>query len=158
MSLPQLPGNVEVLTDPRDAETISRQKTRIRELEDEVEQLEKKIRNDKAAIHNLRQRLAPLYHALKQTFGDMEVVVGDDPMSAPEQSSAPNSKWEAIKQRHGGRIAEVIDLLLIHGPMNQSQLAANLKTSGGNVSGNILPKLISMGLVVRRDGKVHLRE
>src|SRR5579863_4128165 len=122
MTIPQLSGNVEIL-DNRDAETISRQKARIRELEDEVEQLEKKIRNDKAAIHNLRQRLAPLYHALKQTFGDMEAVVGDEPIATTDQpsvaSSSTRSKWDAIKQRHGGRTAEVIDLLLIHGPINQ---------------------------------------
>lgn len=74
------------------------------------------------------------------------------------QTPATNSRWDAIKQRNPGRISEAIDVLLVHGAMNTSQLAAAMKMDRSNCGANVVPKLSKMGLLVRNGRMFSLKE
>lgn len=124
---------------------------RVESLNDRMEELEQSIemvqRNAVVTLLNL------LAASLKQ------VAAGKfDLADAPVVTGAASSKWEAIKQRNPGRVAEAIDILLIHGPITTSQLAVNLKMNRTNCSGNLVPRLISMGICQRNGGLLQLRE
>jgi hypothetical protein len=135
--------------DTRDQEiaTLTRRLAQI----DEALRLER-IKNAaiESGVRELRHVTRPLLGALQKIHGLC------DEMGVTEAGASPagsNSKWAAIKQRNPGRIAEAIDTLLVHGSLNSSQLAAAMHIDRSNCSKNVIPKLVSMGLI-RRDGRL----
>lgn len=127
-------------------------RSEIERLVDELRQERSKNAGIENGIRDLRRILSPLYDGLRLIFGEM------DAMRVESSPVAGNSKWEAIKARYQGRIAEAIDVLLLHGTMNSSQLAAAMKMDRSNLSKNLLPKLSSMGLITRNGRDISLRE
>ena len=122
-------------------------------------ELEATRAENEVAIGSLRRCLTPLYQALQRVFGDMDAIapVGDEP-AATGSAANGNSRWDAIKQRNPGRIAEAIDALLIHGPLNVSQMAAVIHIDRSNCSKNVVGKMLRMGIAERDGQKIRLRE
>ena len=165
MSLPLLSG--EVVPDNREE---------LAELREEVERLEqenRKLRNDLikaradseasiAAITALRSNLGPLYRALRGVFGEINLVVPEDaPLPQYGTAGATNGrpvdddamrsldKWEGVKQRLGGKDAELIDILLTCGPKTNTQLAPMLKMHYSNAT-KVTKRLSSLGFIVKQ--------
>jgi hypothetical protein len=111
------------------------------------------------SIRALRNQLAPLHHALRAVFGEIELAVGEEdfsPRAAGAPASSPNNRadprWESFKQTFPGLRARIIDALLVHDEMTISQLSGLLKASYNAVKDN-LPPLYKAGAVVKAAGK-----
>lgn len=111
---------------------------RIKSLEDEVANLRQSV--TRAAQEGvkvmLRQMFAPLHSATSVLAGEAKVT----------ESAQANGKWDAIKQRVGPKLAGVIDLLMVQGPMTVSQIAAATRCSG-KAARQRMDKLRGQGLV-----------
>lgn len=125
---------------------------RVKELEQRLDQLEA----GRAAIK--REAVVALLNLLVKSL--KHVASGEiDLDEAPVQATTASGKWQAIVERHKGtRIGQVIEMLMLYGPLNQSQIAANLGIDPSNVSKNIMPDLVARGLVEKVNGKVQLRD
>jgi hypothetical protein len=147
-------------------------------LRDKVESLEQELRQARAevirlratsdtatmAVTELRRQLGPLYRAFRAVFGEIELVVGKDdaaPVSAtaaPPANGTQSSRWDAIKRGLPPRLAQAVDIVLLHGSMNNSQLAAAMKMDRTNCSNNVTSKLKSMGLFIKNGNIYSLKE
>jgi hypothetical protein len=122
-------------------------------LEDACRRAESRVAQASHGAAELRHVLSPLYRALQKIFGELdEAGIGDS-----NASVSGGSKWDAIKSRNPGRIAQAIDTLLLHGTMNTSQLAAAMKMDRSNCSNNVVTKMKSMGLIVKNGNEFSLR-
>lgn len=133
-------------------------------LEQEVERLEgdlgiaraevAQLRKENArAISALRRQLSPLYQALRQVFGEMDALGGEDPTEAPKA----DARWESWKKRLPGRPAEMIDLLLLHGSMSVKNLMAAMHC-GKDAVYQAASKLGQAGVVTNNGGRYSLKD
>ncbi len=138
---------------------------RIRELEEEVANLEGDLEVARAearratqqatrAVAKLRQILSPLYSGLKELFGELDAVGGDD---APA-SQGDGQKWDVIKAKLAPRMREAIDLLLLQKSMKRTQLAAALRMDYSNCNKNVIGILIRQGWVIDGHNGLTLKE
>lgn len=144
----QLRGEVQDPQLLRLQNEIQRLKTELHLSELRREQLEEQ---NPRSIAQLRRVLAPLYVALQQVFGQMEAIGGEEGLANP-------SKWDTIKQRYPGRIAQAIECLELHGEMNVTQLANAMKMDRGNCGTNVVRKLAGLGLLVRNGRMFSLKD
>ena len=124
-------------------------------------------------IEGLESRIDELESALSKVKRDAVVIVlsllteslrhvASGKMDIPDvpQSSANGqftSKWEAIKQRLAPRLREAVDVFLLRGAMNNSQLAAALRIGRSNCSNNVLGELKRQGLLVKNGNEYSLK-
>lgn len=84
-----------------------------------------------AAVKNLRRQLSPLYTALQQVFGEIDVLVSpEDAPGAVASGTDARVKaiWESWKGRLGPTCAKVIDALLLQPDMTNRQIAMAIGT------------------------------
>lgn len=126
-----------------------------RELERRVKRLEAEIAVLKQSAMRaaqdgvevmLRRMFAPLHKATSVMVGESKI----------DESTQANGKWEVIKQRIGTKLAEVIDLLLIQGPMTTTQIA-NATRCSGEAARQRLDKLRGQGLVEKNGAHFSLK-
>jgi hypothetical protein len=138
--------------DTRDEEISTLRRTL--ERTDEALRLE---RNKTAAIEHslreLRHLTKPFYQLLQRIHGELDDVGID----AATPVGGGGSKWDAIKQRNPGRIAQAIDTLLIQGALTTSQLAAAMRMNRSNCANNVVTKMRSMGLLDKTGDSYSLR-
>lgn len=139
-------------TDRRD-ETISDLRDQLRRLDDALRQERNKSGAIEHALREMRHLTKPFYQLLRVIHGELDEAGIDGTVSVV----SANPKWDAIKARNPGRIAQAIDVLLIHGTMNNSQLAAAMKMNRSNCSNNVVTKLRSMGLIIKNGSELSLR-
>ena len=123
---------------------------------DEALRLER-IKNGalESSVRDVRDILTPLYRSLRLLFGEIDGMnLGDS--TANMQSESP--KWEAIKRRLRPKAAEAIDILMTHGAMNTSQLAAALHMNRSNVTGRVVYELNRLGLLVKNGREFSLKQ
>lgn len=129
---------------------------RIKELESELAAAKLETAQAKreagAAMANLRKLLKPWHSAIKQVYGELEIVAEDD---APINGSG-SLKWQSWKQKLPGRPAEIIDLLLLHQEMNRNQLMAAMHC-GKDVVRVTISRLNVAGLINKNGGKYSLK-
>jgi FtsZ-binding cell division protein ZapB len=135
----------------------------LRGVRSELGQAKADKENLERSIRALRNQLSPLHRYLRALFGEMELAVGEESNPAvplPAQTaSVPKSKWQAIRERYSNsRVGDVIEMLMLHGAMNQSQLAAALRVDPSSVSKNIMPQVKALGLVVKDGDRWNLRD
>lgn len=70
---------------------------------------------------------------------------------------ATNAVWDSWKQKLGGKAAEAIDVLVLHGEMNAEQLRIHLKC-GKNYVYNVISSLHKASLINKNSGKISLKE
>jgi hypothetical protein len=135
---------------PDDRDLIIRGlRTEITEKDEEIRKLRKQVNVIEDGVRQLRGLLNPFHQFLMNVFGEMDAI-GITEGATVRAETAPSrdeSKWDAIKRRQSPRLAEAIDVLLAHGTMNMSQLAAALHIGKPNCSANVLPKLRAQGLI-----------
>lgn len=152
MPQPLLSGHQEYVEDSAIDPAIAALHDRVDGLEsriDELEALAPKIKRD-AVVMLLSLLTESLRHVAS---GKMDI---SEPAANLQSSS---SKWDAIIQQYSGnRIGDVLKILLLHGPMNQNQIAAALRTDPSNMSKNIIPKVKALGLIVKNGNFWTLKE
>lgn len=104
----------------------------------------------------LRRQLSPLYQALQQVFGELDIIgTPDSPSLADPRKVAV---WESWKTKlGGGKPAELIDALLQHGEMNAVQLRVAMHCHINTVY-ETTGKLLKLGILSKNGGKYSLRE
>ena len=141
---------------------VSQLQDQLSRKDDEINALNRQLQVVEAGVRELRKVLTPYYRTLQKVFGEFDAMSvpdeGGTHHASPVMPVALSSRWDVIKQGLSGRLAEAIDILLARGRMTTSQLAAAMKTSGGNVKDNIVKKLVSQGLVVRDGREFYLKQ
>ena len=125
---------------------------RVEQLEEALRQERNKNAGTEAGVSQLRATLTPLFQALQLVFGHI------DAMEPGPVSHAKAAVWESWKQKLGGGLTgRAIDALMLHGPMNQTQLRIQLSCATRTVT-NIVGALNKAGLINKVDGKIALKE
>lgn len=115
-------------------------------------------------MSELRRQLAPLYRALQAVFGEIEAVVGDEPLPSSPSSAAPAvdpraaAVWASWKNKLGGTVAKGIDALLLHGELDTGQLAIAAGLDRRTVSNTVVYKLNQAGLITKNNGRFSLKK
>jgi hypothetical protein len=123
---------------------------RIADLEQQLAHERAKVEALERVMENLRETLRPLYTGLSGIFQQID-------LAAPARPVASQAVWDSWKQKLGGLTAKAIDVLLLHGPMNQTQLRIQLHCATRSVT-NIVGALNKAGLITKADGRIALRE
>jgi hypothetical protein len=113
---------------------------------------------------DLRRVLLPLYTALQKVFGEIDVMsvpeaaVGGGEPAAQWLDPRKRQVWEAWKTKLPGIPAKMIDALLVHGSLNQTQLRIHAQCARSSVP-NAVMALNRAGLINKSgDGKISLKE
>lgn len=125
-------------------------------LEVELKAERRKNASVEKGVVELRKILSPLYQALGMVFGQVEVMgVTDSRDYAPAPKA--NAAWESWKQKVGGLAARAIDVLLLHGELNRTQLRLHLSCATRSIT-DVVYKLNQAGLINKNGGKISLKE
>lgn len=135
---------------------VEERNRRIAQLEADLRRAEAERAAVQAGIAELRRSLEPLHHALNLIFGNIDANLppGED---RREASAAKREVWESWKQKLGGLTAKAIDVLRMHGAMNQAQLRIQLSCATRSVT-NVVAALNKAGLIDKAGGKISLKE
>jgi chromosome segregation ATPase len=161
---------LEVSVDPRDRE-IRQLNEQIAELEAENRDLQTSIhslraeldqakRSNAKAVAGLRHTLTPLYKSLKALFDELDEVDNSAEETATQPVAADPrtlAVWKEWQQRLGTTAAKCIDALLIHKELNTQQLAI-----ATGLHRTTIPKAIyalnKAGLISKNGGRFSLKK
>jgi hypothetical protein len=130
---------------------------RVAQLEEELQAERSKANSVEAGAMQLRAALNPLYTALRRIYGQMDEMGIED---APPTTKGPrraSEAWESWKQKLGGKPAQAIDTLLLHGEMNAPQLRIHLQC-GRDYVYNVISILHKANLINKNGGRISLKE
>lgn len=107
----------------------------------------------------LRKALAPFYGALRFIFDETEgmgIAEVQTQTASPQKSAA----WESWKQKlgPGSAAAKIIDMLHVHGALDQTQIRIHLGTSRMQTVYDAVSKLNRAGIINKNGGKISLKE
>jgi hypothetical protein len=141
-----------------------RQQQQIESLRQALAAAEEELRQERAknaagfeGIRDLRRALQPLFSALQKIYGAIEAVGGS---SEPSTGADPRKRavWEAWKTKMPGIPTKIIDALLLHGALTQTQLRIHAQCARSSVP-NAVMQLNRAGLINKSaDGKISLKE
>lgn len=135
---------------------LQESEARVAELEGELAREKAKARQVERGAQQLRSVLTPLYRALGSVFGELDAMgVEDKTSDAPAQ--VKSAVWESWKQKLGGKVAQAIDVLALHGEMNARQLRLHLQC-GNDYVYQVVSKLNTNGLINKNGGKISLKQ
>ena len=124
--------------------------------EEELRQERAKNAQGAAAVAELRRVLSPLYNGLRIVFGQMEEMGMAEPSDRPDPRK--RAVWEAWKTKMPGIPTKIIDALLLHGALTQTQLRIHAQCARSSVP-NAVMQLNRAGLINKSaDGKISLKE
>lgn len=126
-----------------------------RELAEKDQQVEVDRKAIASGVTNLRRQLSPLYKALQQVFGELDVIGGDDAPLPPAASNG--ARWDDWKARLGPSCAKVIDVLLLGGEMSIVAIATTGRMGKRTVY-DATSKMGQAGILVRNGNKFSLKQ
>lgn len=135
---------------------------RVNELEDELmeanqqaQQLERDNTLMRNAMHVLRQQLEPFRCVIAAIFGEMSVIPVSEavPVPAGNPSIDPRQRaiWDHWKKKIGGKSADAIEALLLHGEMTPQGVAVAIGIHPNNVA-KVMYRLNQAG-ILRKNGR-----
>lgn len=153
-------SSLAVLPNPMDRER------RVAELEDELVQTREALRQERLkntqstqalqGVVELRRALSPLYQALRRVFEEMNVEGVVE--VTPAVDDRKRAVWEAWKMRMPGITARIIDALLLHGSLTQTQLRIHAQCARSSVP-NAVMALNRAGLINKdAGGRISLKQ
>lgn len=156
MSLTHIPASLP----PRNrlAEVLAeneRLKNELADLEEKLRRRDMMDRHNDDVLSEIQMALKPLYDGLVHLFEQIDSVTGTGAISgaSPKNQAA----WNSWKEKLGGKVAEAIDVLLLHGEMNATQLRIHLHCATNYVF-QVISKLNKAGLINKNGGKISLKE
>ena len=132
-------------------------KDRVNELEAELRKERRKSEAVERGAAELRTILTPLYQGLGMIFAQIEAMGVNGNPSSPQQNSRISAVWESWKQKLGGKAADAIDALLLHGEMTHTQLKIHIQCGQQTVYDTV-HKLNRAGIINKNGGKISLKE
>ena len=156
-----MPLLLEGKVDDRD-ETILRLRTQLRESETARLTEQGWANAIEAGVRELRGALNPLYRALRQVFGEIEsmgVTEASGGNAAP-QSPRASAAWDSWKQKMGANsaAAKIIDILKVHGKLNNTQIRIHLGTSRMQTVYDAISKLNKASLLNKNGDEFSLKD
>lgn len=147
-----------IIHDDRDT-IIAGLREQLRQCREELAAERSKGSTVETGVVNLRRALSPLYSALQQVFGEIGtlVEVGIEADVRPSVMPQKSVAWESWKQRLGGKTAEAIDVLMVHGELNNTQLRIHLGCAARTVQ-NVVMALNKYQLIKKQNGKISLKD
>ena len=129
-----------------------------RALQDANLRAERATEDATRAMSSLRRQLSPLYRALQGVFGELDAAgIADAAQPNGPTNTRTAAVWEAWKKRLGGKPAELIDALLLHGDMDSAQIAIAIQCHKNSVP-QIVYKLNKAGLLNKNGGRFSLKQ
>jgi predicted HAD superfamily Cof-like phosphohydrolase len=125
------------------------------DLHEALRQEQKKSAAIERGVANLRGILAPLHDGLKMIFGEIDAMGVGPAVSNMDPRKA--AVWEDWKKKLGGKAADAIDALHIHGEMTHTQLKIHMKCGQQTVYDTV-HRLNKAGIINKNGGKVSLKE
>lgn len=160
MAQKQLSGAPAPIQDHRDRVIASLEeenaalKERVRLAERDVEI----VRHENTrGVGELRRILDPLFNGLKLIYGELDAIEPANGSQLVRTDDKNNVVWDSWKKKLGGRPAEFIAELLIHGEMTGKQLEVATRCGRKTVAGTIY-KLNQAQLINKNGGKYSLKE
>lgn len=111
-------------------------------------------------VTDLRRQLSPLYTALRQVFGEMEGLAGDESTGGP--SVSPDDPrvarlWVEWKSKLSPACGRLIDVLLIHQDLNIDQMCVAAKM-GKNTVYRAISAMNKPSLLVKNGNRFSLKK
>ncbi len=135
---------------------LYRRNQQLNEAEENLRQERQKTASIERGVQELRKVLSPLYQALQHVFGEIDTMgVGSAPAAGvdPRKSAV----WEDWKQKLGGKAADAIDALHLHGEMTHTQLRIHMKCGQQTVYDTV-HRLNKAGIINKNGGKISLKQ
>lgn len=132
-------------------------RAKVLELTTSLQREEERANEMHRSASSLQAALSPLYRALQQIFGDLSIMDAET-MPAVPRTPQNSAAWDSWKQRMPGATATIIDLLLLHGSLNQEQMRIHLGTKRKQTVYDACSKLNKAGLVIKEGDKFRLKE
>lgn len=140
-----------ILHDDRDT-IIAGLREQLRQAREELAAERSKGSGVEEGVAQLRAALLPLKDGLDRIFGILPASELPS-VASPRKSAA----WESWKSKLGGKAAEAIDVLMLHGEMNAVQLRLHLQC-GKDYVYNVISQLHKAQLINKNGGKISLKE
>jgi len=147
-------SSLAVLPNPH--EQIAELRRQLADAQEDLRQERSKNAQGAAAVAELRRQLSPLYNGLRAVFGEMEALgvaetaTGTDPRK--------RAVWDAWKTKMPGIPSKMIDALLLHGGLTQTQLRIHAQCARSSVP-NAVMQLNRAGLINKDSGgRISLKE
>jgi hypothetical protein len=106
-------------------------------------------------VAQLRQALAPLKEGLDRIFG----ILPETQVPAAYQTAKTSAVWESWKKKlGGGAVATIIDALMLHGSLTQTQMMLHVGTSRKQTIYDAVHKLNKAGIINKNGDKISLKE
>lgn len=158
---------ISAVPDLRDRQLESL-KEQLREAREQLEQVEQELAAERSkrkgverGVQEMRRVLAPLYGALQLLHGEMDAMgIGVSPQAETGNGSYDQKKaavWESWKKKLGGKAADAIDVLALHGELNADQLRLHLHCATNYVY-NVISQLNKAGIINKNGGRISLKE
>jgi hypothetical protein len=150
-------SSLAVLPNPH--EQIAELRRQLADVQDALREERAKNAQGAAAVTELRRQLSPLYNGLRAVFGEMEAI-GMGEVAAQGGGIDPRKRavWDAWKQRMPGIPSKIIDALLLHGALTQTQLRIHAQCARSSVP-NAVMQLNRAGLINKDSGgRISLKE
>lgn len=134
-----------------------------RDLKEQIEEMQLAAQQANKVVEQgvseLRKILFPLHQAMRLVFGEIENIAPNG--HSDESTGKPGSKntevWESWKRKLGGKAAEFITELLVHGEMTGKQLIIATKC-GNRTMYETISRLNKAQLLNKNGGKFSLKE
>ena len=133
----------------------------IRDLNASLSKAEEERDSALVAMGALRSVLLPLHNGLKAVFMEMDAAgVPGSAIPSSQESASPRSSaaWDSWKAKMGGAAAKIIDLLMLHGELNHTQLRIHIGTNRMQTVYDAVSKLNKAGLLNKNGDKFSLKE
>lgn len=156
LALSVLPNRHQQQIDSLQHELYERNRQLV-EVEEALRQEKLKNAAVERGVSQLREILSPMFSGLKMVFGEIDSMgVGSSPFSGgidPRKAAV----WEDWKRKLGGKAADAIDALHIHGEMTHTQLKIHMKCGQQTVYDTV-HRLNKAGIINKNGGKVSLKQ
>lgn len=142
-----------MLHDDRDT-IIAGLRQQLKEAREELSAERAKESGIEEGVSQLRQALAPLKEGLDRIFGILPEIP-----SKPPVSSSHSVVWESWKKRlGGGAVSTIIDALILHGRLTNTQMAIHVGTNRKQTIYDAVHKLNKAGIINKDGDYISLKE
>lgn len=125
-------------------------RAQVRELNIQLAREREKSTGVGEGAQRLKNILSPLHTALKMIFEELDGV------EVPTGTQS-NPVWDDWKKKLGGKSAEAIDVLMMHGELNADQLRIHLHCARTHVY-NVISQLNKAGVIIKNGGRISLKK
>lgn len=143
-----------ILHDDRDT-IIAGLRQQLKETREELAAERAKDSGVEEGVAQLRQALSPLKDGLDRIFGILPTSTAPSSTPSPKHAAV----WDSWKKRlGGGAVATIIDALMLHGSLTQTQMAIHVGTSRKQTIYDAVSKLNKAGIITKNGDNISLKE